>query len=204
MDNKKKIKIVAGVIAVLVFGILYLSFNQKETAKKIVTEPFSDSDMVSGESTELSANPQTTVVAQEVYIHICGEVKRPGVYCFGKEPRVMEVVKKAGGFTKKADEDAINLAQVITDGTQLAIPSKTKGKNNKEKITKEDGKSERLNINTASKEELMTLSGIGESKATQILSYREENGNFQKIEDIMKISGIKEGVFNKIKNDITV
>lgn len=95
----------------------------------------------------------------------------------------------------------MNQAAVVTDGTQLMIPAKSAASKGIDKTLSD---TDRVNINTASKEELMTLSGIGESKASQILSYREENGFFQRTEDIMNISGIKEGVFGKIKDKITV
>lgn len=133
---------------------------------------------------------------------ICGEVKKPGVYTFSVPPRLVEVVEHAGGFTKKADRSAVNLAESVPDGSQITILSRTK--KTKEKghgVTSEEG---RVNINTASREELMTLNGIGESKASQIISYRETNGLFKKIDDIMNIPGIKEGVFSKIKDHIIV
>ena len=103
----------------------------------------------------------------------------------------------------------MNLAEKVADGTQLVVAEKgVEKKTNEEQSSHEKSSgsdvSDKVNINTASAEELMTLSGIGESKAAQIVSYRESNGAFQKIEDIMKISGIKEGVFSKIKDCITV
>lgn len=102
----------------------------------------------------------------------------------------------------------MNQAAVVTDGTQLMIPAKSAASKGIDKTLSDTDRTlsdtDRVNINKASKEELMTLSGIGESKASQILSYREENGFFQRTEDIMNISGIKEGVFGKIKDKITV
>ena len=143
-----------------------------------------------------------------VYIYICGEVKNPGVYTFAKEPHFIDVVEKAGGFTKKADKLSVNLAEVVKDGTQLTIEKKRKRKAAQEEQsshgTASADEAGKINLNTASAEQLMKLSGIGESKAAQIISYREKNGAFKKIEDIMNITGIKEGVFGKIKDDITV
>lgn len=161
-------------------------------------------DMVVVSGDERPAQSKVPVLRKGgVYVHVCGEVKKPGVYVFSAEPRVVEAVERAGGFTKKADRDCINQAETLADGMQLFISPKAK-KTGKTAQKPETGRTDKVNINTASKKELMTLSGIGESKASQILSYREEAGKFQKIEDIMNISGIKEGVFGKIKDKITV
>ena len=146
----------------------------------------------------------------KVYIDISGEVKKPGVYTFDEVPRIVEVVERAGGFTKKADVTSVNQAQTIEDGTKLVIQSKEERKQKKADKKKsgadtsdsdEEGK---INLNTATKEQLMTLSGIGEARALEILSYREKNGNFSKPEELMNISGIKEGIYNKLKDFISV
>lgn len=202
MNKKNTIKVTAGVIAFLLFGILYLNFNYRQDSQGDTAEFFAEDEAAQPKDENVALSGQQAEVAGGIYVHICGEVKNPGVYQFVKEPRVLDVIEKAGGFTKKADQSAVNLAESVSDGTQLTIQAKEKKK--KQKATDEEANSGRVNINTASKEELLTLSGIGESKATQILSYRESNGGFQKIEDIMNITGIKEGVFNKIKDYITV
>lgn len=207
MEKKKKIQIILGVVAFLLFGIVYLGINQRQKTHEVVTEHLSDvSTKQQGDSKDKSL---VTEPAQKerVYIHICGAVKKPGVYIFATEPHVIDVVEKAGGFTSKADQTSVNLAESVADGTQLVIATKDKKKvTNEEQSSHNDASSvlDKVNINTASREELMTLSGIGESKAAQIVSYREANGRFQKIEDIMNISGIKEGVFSKIEDYITV
>lgn len=148
---------------------------------------------------------QTEQNMNQIYVHIVGAVKKPGVYIFQHKPRVIEVVDKAGGFTKDAVVSMINQAEVVEDGTQLTIAS-SKDNKKKEKSQKKgtDANSGKVNLNQASKEELMTLTGIGEAKAVAIIAYREENGKFQKIEDLMNITGIKEGVFEKIQSQICV
>lgn len=138
-----------------------------------------------------------------IYIHIVGAVKKPGVYTFQKKPRVIEVVEKAGGFTKDAVTTEVNQAEVVEDGTQLTIASQ-KDPKEKDGQLAEQVEAEKVNLNTATKEQLMTLSGIGEAKAVAIIAYREEKGKFQKTEDLMNIPGIKEGVFDKIKSQICV
>ena len=165
---------------------------------------------------------------ESVYIDIGGEVKKPGVYQFDHEPRLVEVIEKAGGFTKRADSSSVNQAQTVSDGTQVIIASKSgKGGGNSSQNSGESGDGNnaagvrteqndtvddsggpgtdgKVDLNTASKEQLMSLTGIGESRAKDILSYREEKGGFQSIEDIMKVPGIKDGIFNQIKDNIKV
>ena len=151
--------------------------------------------------------------AAGIYVYICGEVANPGVYELSEDSRIYEAVDAAGGFTEKAARESINLASKVSDGMQITIYNKEEaaslpadgtsaGKNSGQ--DQMSGSSSLVNLNTATKEELMTLKGIGESKAEDIIRYREKSGGFKKIEDIMKISGIKEAGFQKIKDSITV
>ena len=119
----------------------------------------------------------------------------------------------AGGMTKKAAAEAVNQAGRLTDGQQIYVPSKDEQASGVGSVDGQQasGSTEaggadggKVNLNTASKEELMTLSGIGEVKADAMVRYREEHGSFQSVEDVKKIEGIKDGVFNKIKDQITV
>lgn len=153
-----------------------------------------------------------------IYIHVCGAVINPGVYELTKDSRVVDAVALAGGFSDIAAKDAINQAQILMDGAKLYIPSleEVELANSSQdyvsvntndyglsSVSNEPAKG-KVNINTADKETLMTLQGIGESKATSIISYREMQGAFESISDLQKISGIKEAVYNKIKDYITV
>lgn len=131
----------------------------------------------------------------EIYVYLCGAVENPDVYSVKEGSRVFEVIQKAGGFTEDADKTYVNQARVVADGEQIKIP--TVGEVVEQK---KDG----INMNTASKEVLCTLPGIGESRAESIIQYREENGLFQTKEDIMKVPGIKEGMYDKIKDKIIV
>ena len=144
-------------------------------------------------------------------VHVCGEVANPGIYELPAGSRIYEAVKAAGGFTENAAEESVNLASPIEDGVQIRIYSKEEAETLAAGAAPFDGfevsgegKEPVVNLNTATKEELMTLSGIGESRAEDIIRYREENGGFQNIEDIMKVSGIKDAAFQKIKDRITV
>lgn len=144
-----------------------------------------------------------------IFVHVCGAVEVPGVYELDSGARVYEALACAGGLRDDAAKDFMNQAQILSDGEQIFIPTQEEAEQNdlttevegaKTGIT-EDG---RVDINYATKEELMTLSGIGESRAESILAYRESNGPFQTVEDLMNVDGIKEGIFQKIKDSITV
>lgn len=166
-----------------------------------------------------AASEEQTETAEEIkiYVHVCGAVVHPGVYALSEGSRAWEAALAAGGFTEEAAETAVNLAGVVADGQQLWIPTKEEAKTflpgegtaagtgmtagAGQTAFQQSGK---VNINTASKETLMTLAGIGEARAEAILAYRQTAGAFQTIEDIMKVSGIKESAFQKIKDDITV
>ena len=157
----------------------------------------------SGES--IFSEPVTT--SGELTAYICGEVRSPGVYNVGSGARISELVDKAGGMTEDADLTSINLAREVTDGEQIIIGS-VKVVSGAEQGSAPGGgdtsAGKLVNINTADKAALMTLPGIGETRADAIISYRDSNGLFKKKEDIKKVSGIKDGSYNKIKDLITV
>lgn len=137
-----------------------------------------------------------------ICVYVCGEVKAPGVYELPASSRIGEAVEAAGGMTEEAADTFLNLAGHMTDGQKIEVPSKEGAKALEER--QEQQESGLVNLNTAAKEQLMMLTGIGESKAEDILSYREQNGGFRTKEDLMQIPGIKERVFEKIKDQITV
>ena len=178
----------------------------------------SDKDGESLEELSVSAESETEeegAVPQEeqepaetVYVYVCGAVNAPGVYELKKDARVFEAITLAGGMTAEAAPEAVSQARTVADGEQIYVPTvrevQMQGSGVEDIVTGNADVSGKVNINTAGKEELMTLTGIGEAKAQSILDYREEHGKFGSIEDLMLIEGIKEGVFNKIKEDITI
>lgn len=153
-----------------------------------------------------------------VCVYVCGHVISPGVYQLLDGSRVCDAINAAGGPSGDADAQMLNQAAAVTDGMRIYVPSKeeTEGMERSDQTdngllnghTAVDEKgsngSAKINLNTATKEQLMTLSGIGESKAQSILDYRQKNGTFSKTEDIMNIPGIKQGVYDKIKDHISV
>ena len=163
------------------------------------------------ETTALSSSEASLSESQStIFVHVCGKVNDPAVYEFENGARVVEAIEKAGGFMENAATDYLNLAKVLTDGEKIYVPDKEEalGLNPVNVDTAQgnvaDAKdtNSNVNINTASKEELLSLKGIGDSRAEDIINYRTENGKFAAIEDIMKVPGIKQGAFNKIKDNI--
>lgn len=138
-----------------------------------------------------------------IMVHLCGFVVSPGVYEVPEGSRVYEVIELAGGFLTGAAESYLNLAEIVTDGQKLVVPSLDEVESDRYgeiAAGKEDGL---ININTADKKLLMTLPGIGEARAEAIIAWRTENGDFQTKEEIMQVSGIKEAAYEKIKLLIT-
>lgn len=156
---------------------------------------------------------------QEYCVYVCGAVLSPGVYVLDAGARIYEAIELAGGLAENAGLTAVNQAQEICDGQMIYIPTKEEAAaypaaasqtasdsqaGQTEKSAGEQDADGRVNLNTASEAELMTLSGIGQSKAEAILLYRETHGGFSSIEEIMNVDGIKEGSYNRIKDSIKV
>lgn len=168
-----------------------------------------------GEQAE-AQGAETQVPAGPIYVHVCGAVVKEGLYEMTPGDRVADAIQAAGGFSAEAATQYWNLAKVLEDQMQILVPTKeeleaAKDKGSTESLTQSDtiqdgGKTSdgKININTADKATLCTLPGIGENKANSIVAYRQEHGNFSSITDIMKVSGIKEGGFQKIEAYITV
>jgi competence protein ComEA len=143
-----------------------------------------------------------------IVVHITGAVPRPGVYALPEGARVQDVISAAGGFLAEADKETINLARPLGDGELLDIPY-VEGfspviATPVEKLQVIETSSELININTASSIELESLPGIGPTTAQKIIDYREANGPFVSTEDIINVSGIGPGTYERIKDLITV
>jgi competence protein ComEA len=138
------------------------------------------------------------------FVHVCGAVVNPGMYELPAGSRVFDALECAGGITEEGVPTALNFAEQIYDGEQILVPTWEEYEAGWTAGGTETEEDSRVNINTATKEQLMTLNGIGESRAQAIIAYREEHGPFAAIEDLMQVSGIKEAAFEKVKDDITV
>lgn len=241
----KRKRIIYGKWLMLAFFILaaggFCSCGSREEAVSLLQENMEESSTCVPESDGTEEQTETADAVSEMslepaaepercFVHVCGEVMKPGVYELSEGQRIYEAVEAAGGFTEQAASAWLNLAEQVCDGMKLEVPSKEQaaqlaakygvgigpdgssglgslgltggiGGSLSEAEVSSGGK---VNINTAAKEELMTLRGIGEARAEDIIRYRESHGSFQRIEDIMKVSGIKDAAFEKIKGNITV
>lgn len=173
------------------------------------------------DNTEKTENIETDD-SQSFVVYVSGYVNNPGVYELSAGSRVIDAIDAAGGYSKEAYDNYLNLASLIADGQMIYVPSEEEVESGSIErgvasgadgsgvggVTggngggNSSGSGALVNINQASKEELMTLPGIGESKADKIIAYREANGRFNSPEGIMEISGIKDGLCNKIKDKI--
>lgn len=220
-------------IAIVVTGIGYQACKKKTAVQEVfvsdsipVKEDVLHSEIPENQNgtqesfdASVGLEPQVTVQMVEGKetvsrncCYVCGAVKNPGVYDFSDGARVEEVIALAGGFTEDAAADYLNLAETVSDREKVYVPTEKEvetqfaAKVETSAGTKQAGEDaqDKVNINTADIEKLTTLPGIGEAKANRILAYREEHGGFQSIEELKDIDGIKDGVYNKVKDLIVV
>ena len=204
MEYKKVLSIIVGVLAVIVIIFVGRGMMASSTKEKV---------MVTNAVNTTRVEEATTMMPQNCYVDIKGEVLRPGVYEFSCESRIQEVIKKAGGFTEEADQTKINLAQKITDQMQMIVPNVhskqedglTEGNSEKGSSTNtsvSNSKQGTININTATLEELQTIKGIGKKKAEAILQYRKEYGAFRTKEDLLQVKGIGKKALEAIESQV--
>ena len=218
---------------ILLGGILLLiigSISGLFLYKKLVTkEKKQGKEIIVEKKENLIKKEDKKIETKEQYqVDIKGEINVPGIYKVDSETRVMDIITLAGGLTESADTSVINLSKKVTDEMVIIIYSKEEVANFEKTKEIEQVKEEKciqkeenalkndacittiqqdtgkISINTATKEELMTLPGIGEAKAKEIISYREQNGPFQNIEDIKNVTGIGDNLYDSIKEDITL
>lgn len=195
--------------------------SSAESRKKQAESDGSDA----GNGTEINSTGETQ--PEMIYVDVCGAVANPGVFQLAAGSRVFQAIEAAGGYLPEAVQNCVNRAGVLTDGQQLYIltqeemerqgldPAEMAGASDGQMngsagtgqntgMTAQVQQDNRININTADEAQLTTLTGIGATRAQAIIAYREENGPFAAIEDIMNVQGIKEGTFAKIKDEIVV
>ena len=216
---RKKIKIILA-IAFLLFGlsacggeVKYVALDADENHGEIdstdtgyATDIGDDCDSYMSVASPFDSDVYDAWEETKIPVYVCGAVNSPGVYYVSSTALKQEALDLAGGFTEDAAVDYINLAETVVSGEKIYFPYiyELQDGYNMQPEQPDSGSSRYININTATKEQLMTLPGIGESKAEAIIKYREKNGPFQNIQDITKIPGIKEGVYNNIKDHIVV
>ena len=209
-SNWDKIKIIATITFIILAGTVYSVSTMIKGGKAddrielVVTDSVISTSDGAGSHFDSSDDSTKDDSNTDIYVHICGAVINPGVYQVPAGTRVYQALELAGGSSDDAYLSGINLADKLADGQKVYIPSE--GENAEGILSTDSGdvQSVMININTASEAELMTLPGIGQSRAKDIINYRVKNGLFESIDDIMKVSGIKEAAFEKIKDLIKV
>lgn len=170
---------------------------------------YSSPETVRYEDTSFSSDPLSSLSFDEtvpetddtIYVSVMGEVVSPGVYILPENSRVFELINEAGGTTKDADLTGINMVLKLTDGMQLYVPGISSSENSVQAGSSFNTPA-LININTATLEELSTLTGIGATRAKAIIDYREKNGPFNTKEDLMLVNGIKQGIYDGLKDEI--
>ena len=191
------------VAGVVLFGLLFLV-----SQRLLAPDPLALALGSSEATTETSeATTESTMSTQAViYVDVKGAVKQPALYQLPANSRVQAAIQAAGGFAEQADQNQINLAQILTDQAMIYVPKKgeTPPSSLQQPATENSGETIKVNINTASEQELQQLSGIGAKKAADIIQYREANGSFKKIEELSEVSGIGEKTVEKLRPFVTL
>lgn len=218
MPKKINMKVLVAVVLVSISAIVYSCRGMEAESVGNVNEVVYSDDALSGYG-ETSEQKETLISERDTYkeisesalteviVYVCGQVVSPGVYTLNEGARMVDALEAAGGMTESAGADCLNLASVVHDGDRIYVPSEDEIVDLKmtqlNPDTSTDQQDTRININTASKEQLMTLPGIGAAKAESIIKYRENYGVFQSVEALKEVPGIKTGVYEGLKDLIT-
>lgn len=176
------------VVASLVIAVLYLlgtSFSSESQANKL------DLSYV-GEATS-----QSKLVSSEIYVHVAGEVKKPGLYALSIGSRVEDAIELAGGMTKSAFEQSVNLARMVSDGEQIVVLDKSR-------VSTAGADAEFISLNSATTEQLESLPGVGPAMAARIIEHRESIGSFSDLTQLKDVSGIGDKLYAKISQALTL
>lgn len=198
------------VIFILVVVVALLCFKINKANK--VPEDIVLEDMITLETLSDEKGGKETIPDEKMYVDVKGAVNKVGMYEVSSDMRVSNVIDMAGGLTDIADEKQINFSQRLEDQMVIYIPYEGEeiSENQFKSITNNSGSTNQrettdlININQATKEELMLLNGVGEKKAEKIIEYREENGSFKAIEDLKNVNGFGEKSFESLKNCISI
>ena len=195
MKKRGMIQCLILVVGVILAGLYYYNTGIRQEPRWEMLEETE----IETQTDQLSKSASKPSV---ICVHVCGAVNNPGVYEGEADLRLYQFIELAGGFREDASMESLNLAQGVQDGMQIYVPSKEEAVSHH--VSSGENSSKKLNLNMASKGDLTELPGIGDAKAEAILSYRDANGAFQTIEELMNVSGIKEAIFEQIKDLITV
>ncbi|MBQ8281749.1 MAG: helix-hairpin-helix domain-containing protein [Lachnospiraceae bacterium] len=207
---KAKISVLVVTFIVFCAGFWFYEKGQKEQkAEFSIGNQYSETDKATDSVAGYDNQIDKEDTDGSIFAYICGEVSSPGVYELDSDSRIVDLLNLAGGFTEYAAEDYVNLAERVTDGMKVYVPTVEEAVNMPvwDSLNSESGidaGDESVNINLADIDTLTSLPGIGNTKAEAIVSYREENGKFASKEEILNVNGIGESTYDKIKDLITV
>lgn len=217
--NKKNKILLIVIVAIVAIISYYFIFDRKEELLNNQEQNLEIKEEIkTNDQIENNSNEQQLEKNENIIVHVSGAVNKEGIVELKNNSRIIDAIDKAGGLKDEADITNINLAYIIEDGMKIHIPSKEEKESTiivesnidsgtveqSNEIKSNNNKKLKININTATKTDLETLPGIGESTALKIIEYRKEKGKFKLIEDIKQVNGIGENKFNKIKELITV
>lgn len=201
MDKPKIMKVVIAVIVVILAMVYYFSTHKRTNDYKDI---LTNNIVVENKTQEKAQTEEKS----KMKVYVTGEVNIPGVIELEEGARIEDAVKGAGGVKAQADLNNINLAYEVSDGEKIYIPNVAEAGEEvstfTETSTSNSNSNGKININKANATELTSIPGIGASTAQKIITYREENGKFQAIEDIKKVSGIGDSKYESMKDFIAV
>ncbi len=209
LNKNQKIVILVIVIIIIIISISYYSYT-KENIEYEELSVINQTNTVNSEKTEKEIN--------KIKVHISGAVEKEGVIELESNSRIADLIEKAGGIKQNAYMKEVNLASKLEDGEKVYIPTKEEYEkdkkqetatnmvisNKQELVTGNKQSSNKININTATQEQLDNLPGVGASTAQKIINYRKENGKFKKKEDLKNVSGIGDSKYNQLKDLIEI
>jgi competence protein ComEA len=178
-------KVVVGALAVAVLYLLGTSFSSENQANKLDLSYVGD---LASESSQ---------VASQIFVHVAGEVKKPGLYALEVGSRVEDAIELAGGMTSSAFEQSVNLARMVSDGEQIVVLDKSQ-------VSSGGTSSQFISLNNATLEQLESLPGVGPAMASRIIEHREAIGSFSDLTQLKDVSGIGDKLYAKISKDLTL
>jgi competence protein ComEA len=188
MQKKERLLLLVFLVGILMAGSVYLYGGKGE--------------LQASEGVALEEDKQQALAAGKIKVHVKGEVNRPGVYQLPADSRVIDAIEAAGGAKEGANLEKLNLAQMIEDGGQVVVQKQPSGSDESESA--QEQQAGKINLNTATLEQLDTLPGIGTTRAQAILSHRETHGRFFQVDDLKQVNGISVKLIDQIRDKVYV
>lgn len=202
MYNRIVMQIVTGMLLSMVLMGCGQSYDDELTELEAIAETTEIDLTAEGDGNPVSSGS----IQKTVKVFVCGAVKQPGVYELTADARIADALLAAGDFASDADATYLNQAEILTDGARIYVPTveETAQMDGFSLVEAQESAQTGIDLNHATLQELKTLPGIGDVKASAIIAYRESRGRFETVEQIMEVEGIKQGLYEQIKDEICV